>query len=58
MAKEYQNCEYHGKFEVKEEHDWQCPKCQKELYAFSQFRLKGILSNDAKSLMKRLGVKF
>jgi hypothetical protein len=58
MAKEYGYCEYHGKFELTEQDDWQCPKCAKEIYDFGQFKAKGTLTPDAKALMKRAGVKF
>jgi hypothetical protein len=55
--KEYGNCIYHGKFELKEEDDWQCPKCEKELYDYGQFKRFGKLTPDAKNLMKRMGAK-
>ncbi len=63
MAKTYQNCIYHGRFEVREEDDFQCPKCAKEIYDFGQFMSESktankTLTNDAKNLMKRAGVKF
>ena len=57
-SKEYGDCQYHGKFELTEQDDWQCPKCEKELYDFGQFKRTGKISNDAKNLMQRAGIKF
>jgi hypothetical protein len=57
--KEYGHCQYHGKFELTEWNDWQCPKCAKEIYDFGQWRGNGkALTDDAKNLLKRAGVKF
>lgn len=62
MAKEYGHCKYHGKFELTEWDDWQCPKCAKEIYDFGQWRSESPKANkklteDAKNLMRRAGVK-
>ena len=54
MAKEYGQCPYHGRFELVEWHDWQCPKCAKEIQDFGQFRGNGKpMTKDAENLIKR-----
>lgn len=55
---EYHRCQYHGKYRSVEWHDWQCPKCQKELADFAGWRSgKKKTLGSAKGLVRRMGFK-
>jgi len=38
MCATWGTCPYHGKYRAVEWHDWNCPKCGKELQDFAAFR--------------------
>lgn len=47
------NCPYHGKYKEVEWHDYQCPKCDKELVSFGKWRAGGKADKNTKNLLKR-----
>ena len=56
MVKEYAHCQYHGKYELAEWNGWSCPKCEKEIYEFGQWRARNKpATKNVKNLLKRAG---
>ena len=48
-----QICPYHGQYNANEANDYSCPKCEKELYDYGQFKRTGKKTKAAKNLINR-----